>query len=80
MWPHGLTYVGTEAAGEVQTPLRGAVADEIAVGSRVWFRHTKSGEVCERAREVAIVGRDDAGHAVVDEVVPTYRGEGRCFL
>lgn len=80
VWPHGLTYVGTEAAGEVQTPLRGAVADEIAVGSRVWFRHTKSGEVCERAREVAIIGRDDAGHAVVDEVVPTYRGEGRCFL
>ena len=28
----------------------------------------------------AIIGRDDAGHAVVDEVVPTYRGEGRCFL
>ncbi|MFE0751355.1 amino acid deaminase/aldolase [Gordonia sp. NPDC058843] len=80
VWPQGLTYVGTEAAGEVQTPLRGAAADEIAIGARVWFRHTKSGEVCERAREVAIIDRDDAGRAVVSEVVPTYRGEGKCFL
>ncbi|MCK8614364.1 alanine racemase [Gordonia sp. C13] len=80
VWPSGLEFVGTEAAGEVQTPLRGEAAQGIAIGDRVWFRHTKSGEVCERAREVAIIDRDDAGHAVVGEVVPTYRGEGKCFL
>nr|WP_064571250.1 alanine racemase [Gordonia sp. LAM0048] len=80
VWPQGLAFVGTEAAGEVQTPLRGAAADRIAAGDRVWFRHTKSGEVCERAREVAIIDRDDAGRATVSEVVPTYRGEGKCFL
>ncbi|WP_439031990.1 alanine racemase [Gordonia terrae] len=80
VWPSGFEFVGTEAAGEVQTPLRGPAADRISVGDRVWFRHTKSGEVCERAREVAIIDRDPAGRAVVGEVVPTYRGEGRCFL
>ncbi|GAB87659.1 alanine racemase [Gordonia rubripertincta] len=80
VWPSGLEFVGTEAAGEVQTPLRGKAAPGIAIGDRVWFRHTKSGEVCERARHVAIIDRDDAGLAVVSEVVPTYRGEGKCFL
>ncbi|MCR8897835.1 alanine racemase [Gordonia sp. GONU] len=80
VWPSGLEFVGTEAAGEVQTPLRGEAAATMAIGDRVWFRHTKSGEVCERARHVAIIDRDDAGHAVVSEVVPTYRGEGKCFL
>lgn len=80
VWPSGLEFVGTEAAGEVQTPLRGEAAATMAIGDRVWFRHTKSGEVCERARHVAIIDRDGAGHAVVSEVVPTYRGEGKCFL
>ncbi|MEO9327126.1 type III PLP-dependent enzyme domain-containing protein [Gordonia aurantiaca] len=80
VWPSGLGYIGTEAAGEVQTPLRGAAASGIAVGDRVWFRHTKSGEVCERARQVAVIDRDDTGRAVVTEVVPTYRGEEKCFL
>ncbi|ATD69921.1 MULTISPECIES: alanine racemase [Gordonia] len=80
VWPSGLEFVGTEAAGEVQTPIRGEAAATMAIGDRVWFRHTKSGEVCERARHVAIIDRDDAGHAVVSEVVPTYRGEGKCFL
>ncbi|AZG45343.1 alanine racemase [Gordonia insulae] len=79
VWPSGLRYVGSEAAGEVQTPLRGAVADDMDIGDRVWFRHTKSGEVCERATSVAVIERDESGARVTD-VVPTYRGEGRCFL
>ncbi|MFT4125982.1 MAG: alanine racemase [Gordonia sp. (in: high G+C Gram-positive bacteria)] len=79
VWPPDLRYVGTEAAGEVQTPLHGASTDHpLRVGDRVWFRHTKSGEVCERSAQVAVVVRDDG--ARVDEVVPTYRGEGKCFL
>lgn len=80
VWPRGLDYLGAEAAGEVQTPLRGRAASALAVGDRVWFRHTKSGEVCERARQVAVIDLDDAGRAVVTEVIPTYRGEGKCFL
>ncbi|ROZ89339.1 alanine racemase [Gordonia sp. OPL2] len=79
VWPAGLRYVGTEAAGEVQTPVRGDAADGLSVGDRVWFRHTKSGEVCERATTVVVIDRDQSGARVVD-VVPTYRGEGKCFL
>ncbi|MDY6809758.1 MAG: alanine racemase [Actinomycetota bacterium] len=80
VWPDGLAYVHTEAAGEVQTPLRGTAADSLAIGDRVWFRHTKSGEICERATAVALIERDGSGRARVRDVVPTYRGEGKCFL
>ncbi|WP_051198616.1 alanine racemase [Gordonia shandongensis] len=80
VWPEGLAYIGTEGAGEVQTPLRGDATRSLAVGDRVWFRHTKSGEVCERAEAVALIDRDASGTAHVADVVPTYRGEGRCFL
>ncbi|MDL9938011.1 alanine racemase [Gordonia sp. ABSL1-1] len=80
VWPDGLSYVGTEAAGEVQTPLRGDAARDLRAGDRIWFRHTKSGEVCERSARVALIERDATGDPRVREVVPTYRGEGRCFL
>jgi D-serine deaminase-like pyridoxal phosphate-dependent protein len=72
--PAGLRLTGTEGAGEVQTPLRGDVADALRIGDRVWFRHTKAGELCERFDRLLLV----EGDAVVDEV-PTYRGEGRSF-
>jgi len=72
--PAGLRLTGTEGAGEVQTPLRGAAADRLRIGDRVWFRHTKAGELCERFDRLLLV----EGDAVVDEV-PTYRGEGRAF-
>ncbi|EGD54196.1 alanine racemase [Gordonia neofelifaecis] len=80
VWPSGLQFIGTEAAGEVQTPLRGAAAATLAIGDRVWFRHTKSGEVCERSESVALIERGADGRAEVVDVVPTYRGEGKCFL
>ncbi|MGA8113453.1 MAG: amino acid deaminase/aldolase, partial [Actinocatenispora sp.] len=73
--PAGLRYVGTEGAGEVQTPLAGAAADGLAVGDRVWFRHAKAGELCEHVNELHLVD----GDRIVD-TVPTYRGEGRAFL
>ncbi|UQE75785.1 alanine racemase [Gordonia sp. PP30] len=80
VWPQGLSYVGTEAAGEVQTPLRGEGVAHLRIGDRVWFRHTKSGEPCERSSRVALIGRDSSGEAEVVDVIPTYRGEGKCFL
>ncbi|MGO3328302.1 alanine racemase [Gordonia sp. (in: high G+C Gram-positive bacteria)] len=80
VWPEGLQYVDTESAGEVQTPLAGDAADELSIGDRVWFRHTKSGEVCERSERVALIQRDARGDTHVVDVVPTYRGEGKCFL
>ncbi|MGW5558469.1 amino acid deaminase/aldolase [Micromonospora sp. NPDC003944] len=73
--PAGLKLVGTEGAGEVQTPLSGAAATDLRVGDRVWFRHAKAGELCERVNELHLI----EGDAVV-ATVPTYRGEGRAFL
>jgi D-serine deaminase-like pyridoxal phosphate-dependent protein len=73
--PAGLRLDKQEGAGEVQTPLLGAPARDLDVGARVYFRHTKAGELCERFDRLHLV----AGDEVVDEV-PTYRGEGRTFL
>ncbi|MFH8992201.1 amino acid deaminase/aldolase [Streptomyces sp. NPDC017940] len=73
--PDGLRYDAQEGAGEVQTPLLGAPADDLRIGDKVWFRHAKAGELCERFEALHLV-RDD----VVRDVVPTYRGEGRTFL
>jgi len=69
-----LRLVRTEAAGEVQTPLRGRAADRLRIGDRVWMRHAKAGELAERFETFHLV----SGGRLV-ESVPTYRGEGRCF-
>jgi D-serine deaminase-like pyridoxal phosphate-dependent protein len=73
--PPGLRLDGQEAAGEVQTPLLGVPAARLAIGDRVWFRHAKAGELCERFDTLHLI----EGDRVVD-AVPTYRGESRCFL
>jgi D-serine deaminase-like pyridoxal phosphate-dependent protein len=71
-FPPGLKLDRQEGAGEVQTPVHGA---DLPIGDRVWFRHAKAGELCERFDVLHLV----RGDRVVD-VVPTYRGEGRAFL
>jgi len=73
--PEGLKMIGTEGAGEVQTPLRGAAADGLRVGDRVWFRHAKAGELCEHVNDLHLIEGD-----AVTAVAPTYRGEGHAFL
>ncbi|MFC5927315.1 amino acid deaminase/aldolase [Micromonospora vulcania] len=73
--PAGLKLVGTEGAGEVQTPLSGAAAATLRIGDRVWFRHAKAGELCERVNELHLVEGD-----TIVGTVPTYRGEGKAFL
>ncbi|RZS65680.1 D-serine deaminase-like pyridoxal phosphate-dependent protein [Agromyces ramosus] len=75
VWPERLTMLARESAGEVQTPVTGAAAGRLRAGDRVWFRHTKSGELSEHLNEFAVVDGDE----VVDSV-PTYRGEGKAFL
>jgi D-serine deaminase-like pyridoxal phosphate-dependent protein len=72
VFPPGLKLDRQEGAGEVQTPLHGA---DLAIGDRVWFRHAKAGELCERFDTLHLVQGDR-----VVETVPTYRGEGRAFL
>ena len=73
--PGGLTLDGNEGAGEVQTPVLGPAADDLRIGDRVWFRHAKAGELCERFNELHLI---DGG--AVAATVPTYRGEGKAFL
>jgi D-serine deaminase-like pyridoxal phosphate-dependent protein len=73
--PAGLRLTGTEGAGEVQTPVRGAAASWLRTGDRVWLRHAKAGELAERFTEYHLVNTDDGQ----ERSVPTYRGEGQCF-
>ncbi|MFC7487409.1 amino acid deaminase/aldolase [Knoellia sp. CPCC 206453] len=69
-----LALIRSEAAGEVQTPLRGRAADGLALGDRVWMRGAKAGELLERFDHVHLVRQ---GRLV--ETVPSYRGEGQNF-
>jgi D-serine deaminase-like pyridoxal phosphate-dependent protein len=73
--PPGLRLDPEEGAGEVQTPLLGPPAAELEIGDRVYLRHAKAGELCERFDSLHLVENG----AIVDEV-PTYRGEGKPFL
>ena len=73
--PAGLRLDGQEGAGEVQTPLVGMAARGLRIGDRVYMRHAKAGELCERFDSLYLV----EGDRIVDEV-PTYRGEGQAFL
>ncbi len=73
--PIGLSLDSEEGAGEVQTPLVGTAAKRIRVGDRIYMRHAKAGELCERFNSLYLV----SGNRVVDEVT-TYRGDGHAFL
>jgi D-serine deaminase-like pyridoxal phosphate-dependent protein len=73
--PIGLELDSMEGAGEVQTPVHGAAANRLRVGDNVYLRHAKAGELCERFESLYLVSEG----RIVDQV-PTYRGEGRCFL
>lgn len=72
--PTGLSLLGAEGAGEVQTPVTGDAAEHLAVGDRAWWRHAKAGEVCERFTHLRLVETDGTV-----STAPTYRGEGQCF-
>jgi D-serine deaminase-like pyridoxal phosphate-dependent protein len=73
--PGALKLDRQEGAGEVQTPLLGPAAGRLSVGDRVYFRHAKAGELCERFNSLYLV----EGDRVVDQVA-TYRGDGKDFL
>ena len=73
--PPGLELDAEEGAGEVQTPLSGDPAADLQIGDRVYMRHAKAGELCERFDALHLIEGDE----IVD-VVPTYRGEGQTFL
>jgi len=71
--PDGLHLTAGEAAGEVQTPLRGDVA--LDIGDPVFLRHAKAGELCEHFKALLLVSGNE-----IQDTVATYRGEGQCFL
>ncbi len=71
--PAGLSLDRDEGAGEVQSPLHGASG--LRIGDRVWLRHAKSGELFERFNNVHLVRGGK-----LESIVPTYRGEGECFV
>jgi D-serine deaminase-like pyridoxal phosphate-dependent protein len=73
--PRGLRLDPLEGAGEVQTPVLGDAAANLKLRDRVYFRHAKAGELCERFASLYLI----EGGRIADEV-PTYRGEGKCFL
>jgi D-serine deaminase-like pyridoxal phosphate-dependent protein len=73
--PDGLRLDPREGAGEVQTPVMGPAAAALSIGDRVWMRHAKAGELCERFDALHLIAGDDVVGAA-----PTYRGEGRTFL
>lgn len=72
--PAGARLTGSEAAGEVQTPIRLPRGRDLTVGDRVWMRHAKAGELMERFTEVHLVRGDE-----LVQTLPTYRGEHKNF-
>jgi D-serine deaminase-like pyridoxal phosphate-dependent protein len=73
--PEGAKLLDQEGAGEVQTPIVYDGPEKLDLGDPVLMRHAKAGEVCERFNTMLLIANGE----VVDEV-PTYRGEGQCFL
>lgn len=74
-FPAAMRLREEEGAGEVQTPVLYDGDRDLSLGDPVFFRHAKAGELCEQFETLHLV----AGGEVL-ETVPTYRGDGRCFL
>lgn len=72
--PKEMELFPLEGAGEVQTPFRYRGKENLML-SKVFFRHAKAGEICERFKSILCVRENK----IVDEF-KTYRGEGYCFL
>ena len=73
--PPGLASTSRREPGRCRHRCSAPPRDALRVGDRVWFRHAKAGELCERFDRLHLI----EGDRIVEEV-PTYRGEGKCFL
>lgn len=74
--PRGMTLLGFEGVGEVQTPLRVTDAERAPrIGDPVLLRPAKAGEIAERFAEHLWL----SGGRIVRRT-PTYRGEAKTFL
>lgn len=73
--PEGAKLIKNEGAGEVQTPIVYKGNEKLKIGDPVFFRHSKAGELCERFNTLNLIRKNK-----IELEVPTYRGEGQCFL
>ena len=73
--PKGMRLIKNEGTGEVQTPFKYHGKESLKIGDLVFFRHAKAGELCERFNDLILI-RDNK----IEQIVPTYRGENKCFL
>lgn len=73
--PLGIKLFKNEGAGEVQTPFTYKGNETLKIGDPVFFRHSKAGELCERFNSLNLLRNNK-----IEQIVPTYRGEGQCFL
>lgn len=73
--PEGARLSAHEGAGEVQTPVFYTGPEKLNLGDPIFMRHGKAGELCERFNTLLLVSEG----RIVDEM-PTYRGEGQCFV
>jgi len=73
--PKGAALTPNEGAGEVQTPIVYTGKDKIDLGDPIFLRHSKAGELCERFNALILVK-----NGKIVNRVPTYRGQGKCFL
>lgn len=73
--PKGAQFIKDEMAGEVQTPIIYKGNENLSLGSPIFMRHSKAGELCKHFKELLVVSKGE-----IIEHVPTYRGEGNCFL
>ncbi len=53
----------------MQTPLLGGAADALAIGERVYMRHAKAGELCERFESLYLL----EGERIVEELADLSR-------
>ncbi len=72
--PEGAELIAQEGVGEVQTPIKYS-GKELQLGSPVFLRHSKAGELCEHFNTAVLISKGK----VVDEV-RTNRGFGEAFL
>ena len=73
--PKNCQLIEQEGAGEVQTPVVYRGKEKLAIGDPIFMRHSKAGELCERFNDLYLIRNGS-----ILEKVPTYRGEGKCFL
>jgi D-serine deaminase-like pyridoxal phosphate-dependent protein len=73
--PDGIKLTDNEGTGEVQTPFKYKGSEKINIGDAILFRHSKAGELCERFNELHLIS-----NGKITNIIPTYRGQGKCFL